>query len=68
MPISFILIFRLCFDWSYVIVIIKLKIVFDEYFLVVLQLILTSCACYNNNCITKLGAPDHNFSIYTWFS
>ena len=34
----------------------------------VLQLIRTSCLCYNNQCITKLGAPDLNLSIYTWFS
>ena len=33
-----------------------------------LQLIGTSCLCYNNTCITKLLSPDLTFSIYTWFS
>ena len=27
----------------------------------------TLCPCYNNNCLTKLWYPAHNFSIYTWF-
>ena len=26
----------------------------DKYLVVVLQLLLTSCSCYNNKCITKL--------------
>ena len=37
----------------------------DQYMVVMLQLIGTSCSCYKNNCKTKLWAPDLNFSIYT---
>ena len=40
----------------------------DTYLLVVLQLLVTSCSCYNNNCITKLWAPALTSSIYTLFS
>ena len=43
-------------------------ITFDKYLVVVLQLLGTSCLCYNNNCITKLWYSALTFSIYTWFS
>ena len=41
--------------------------VYDKYLVVVLQLLGNSCSCCNNNCITKLWAPDLNLSIYKWF-
>ena len=40
----------------------------DKYMVAVLQLLGNWCSSYNNNCITKLWAPDINVSIYTCFS
>ena len=37
----------------------------NKYLVVVLQLLGTSCSCYNNNYITKLWDPALTFSIYT---
>ena len=34
----------------------------------VLQLLVTSCSCYNNNCIPTFLAHDITFSVYKWFS
>ena len=39
----------------------------NSWWCVVLQLLGTSCSCYNNNCITKLWAHDPTFSIYKCF-
>ena len=43
------------------------NILCDKYLVVVLQLLGTSRSCHNNNCITKLRAPNINLYTYARF-